>query len=138
MDTILEWAVIIGASYAIYSQYQKQALANKPLYSKRTYALIETAVAIIFFVLLAIAGSYWSSAYGHRFSATAFEYSAFYRWLALDLVIINAVFTYFYSRSLKWSTIKSTIMALLTLFIFGAPISFLMILFSKPKQALNN
>lgn len=138
MDTILEWAIIIGASYAIYRRYQKQVLANKPLYSKRTYALIEIAVAIIFFVLAAISGNYISSAYRYGFNPTAFEHGAFYMWLQLDLATINAVFTGFYSRSLKWSMFKSTIMALLTLFIFGAPIPFLMIMFSKPKQAPNN
>lgn len=138
MNPIFEWVVIAGVSYAIYRRHQNQVLVNKPLCSKRTYALIETAVAIIFFVLAAISGNYISSAYRYGFNATAFEYGAFYMWLQLDLATINAVFTGFYSRSLKWSMFKSTIMALLTLFIFGAPIPFLMIMFSKPKQALNN
>lgn len=135
-DLILDWIIIIGISYAIYRQYEKKASMNKLLCSKRTYALIETAVAVVFVVLSAIAGRYWSVAYGtgHGFNATASMYSAFFRGLALDLVLINSSFTYFYSRSLGWSTFKSAMMGLLTLLGFSAPIPFLMIMFSKPKS----
>lgn len=133
-DFILDWIIIIGVPYAIYRQYKKQASMNKLLCSKRTYALIETAVAIIFFVLAAISGNYISAAYRHGFNATSFEYGAFYMWLQLDLVLINSSFTYFYSRSFGWSTFKSMMMGLLTLLGFSAPIPFLMIMFSKPKS----
>lgn len=132
---ILGCIIIVGISYAIQRQYKKKASMNKLLCSKRAYALIETAIAIGFFVLLAIAGSYWSAAYGngHGFNATASAYSAFFRGLSLSLVMANSSFTYYYSRSLGWSEIKSMIMGLLTLLGFSAPIPFLMIMFSKPK-----
>lgn len=108
----------------LYKFYKKQKKNNRLLVSKTRYICFEVLVAVLFTVFLVLA-------------TTTFRLviALYFNFLCSQTAIINAVFTFFYCRTMNWSQLKSTVFAVLALPPVIGLIPFAVILWCEPKKS---